>query len=81
VGVGSYSLDIEIFAYITTLDGDEFMRIRQDLLLQILDAVETAGAALALPTQASVAYDRQSTLPPPSSSAKHESRGLSAPGS
>jgi len=52
VGVGTYSLDVEIFAYILTLDGDDFTRIQQELFLLILDQVETAGTALALPTQA-----------------------------
>jgi MscS family membrane protein len=56
VGVGSYSLDVEVFAYILTLDGDEFLRIQQELLLNILDAVSAAGTALALPTQASIVY-------------------------
>jgi MscS family membrane protein len=51
VGVGTYSLDIEVFAYVLTDDGDEFMRIRQDLILRILDAVEESGTTLALPTQ------------------------------
>jgi MscS family membrane protein len=55
-GIGSYSLDIEIFVYIRTLDGDEFNRIQQDLFLAIMDAVQAAGTALALPTQASVDY-------------------------
>ncbi len=56
IGVGKYSLDVEIFVYILTQDGDEFLKIQQDLLLMILDAVEAAGTALALPTQASVTY-------------------------
>ena len=56
VGVGTYSLDVEIFTYVLTRDGDKFLQLQQDLLLQILDAVEHAGTALALPTQASVAY-------------------------
>ncbi len=55
-GVGQYSLDIEIFAYILTGDGNEFLGLQQDLLLKILDAVKAAGTALALPTQASVEY-------------------------
>ena len=55
-GVGTYSLDIEIFAYVLTKDGDEFMKIQQDLYLRILDAVEAAGTALALPTQATISY-------------------------
>lgn len=56
IGIGSYSLDIEIFAYILTSDFDEFLQVQQNLLLQIVDAVTDAGTALALPTQASVSY-------------------------
>jgi MscS family membrane protein len=56
VGVGTYSLDLEIFIYVLTKNGDEFMRIQQDLYLRILDAVEAAGTALALPTQANISY-------------------------
>jgi MscS family membrane protein len=56
VGVGTYSLDLEIFAYVLTQDGDEFMKIQQDLYLWILDAVEAVGTALALPTQANISY-------------------------
>jgi hypothetical protein len=33
-----------------------FLAIQQELLLSILDAVEAAGTALALPTQASINY-------------------------
>ena len=54
VGVGTYSLDLEVFAYALTADGDQFLQIQQDLLLGILDAIEDAGAALALPTQTSI---------------------------
>jgi MscS family membrane protein len=56
VGVGSYSLDLEIFAYVLTPLFDEFLKLQQELLLAILDAVEAAGTALALPTQANVEY-------------------------
>jgi MscS family membrane protein len=56
VGVGSYSLDLEVFAYILTRDFDEFLQVQQELLLWILDAVEAAGTALALPTQANISY-------------------------
>jgi MscS family membrane protein len=61
IGIGSYSLDVEIFIYILTLDGNEFMRVQQDLLLKIMDAVEEAGSALAVPTQATINYN----APPP----------------
>jgi MscS family membrane protein len=56
IGVGSYSLDLEVFVYVLTTDGDEFLKIQQELLLTILDEVAAAGTALALPTQASVDY-------------------------
>jgi MscS family membrane protein len=63
VGIGTYSLDIEIFIYVLTLDGDEFNKIQQDLFLAILDAVEAAGTALAVPTQATIAYQPQPESP------------------
>ena len=56
IGLGSYSLDMEVFVYVLTTDGDEFLKIQQELLLTILDEVAAAGTALALPTQASVDY-------------------------
>jgi len=60
IGVGSYSLDLEIFVYIRTQDGDEFLKTQQELLLTVLDEIAAAGTALAIPTQASVVY---STVP------------------
>jgi MscS family membrane protein len=69
VGIGAYSLDIEIFIYVLTPDGDEFVKIQQDLLLSIMDAVESAGTALALPTQASIDYSTQPE-PTPTSNGK-----------
>jgi MscS family membrane protein len=62
-GVGTYSLDIEIFAYVLTKDGDEFAKTQQELYLAILDAVEAAGTALALPTQANVSYSVANAIP------------------
>lgn len=52
-GVGTYSLDIEVAAYVTTSDNDEFLVLQQDLLLKMLGAVEQAGTALAVPLQES----------------------------
>jgi MscS family membrane protein len=54
VGVGQWSLDVEVNTYIATPDADEFLAIQQDLLLQMLHAVEAAGTALAVPLQESV---------------------------
>ena len=51
IGVGASSLDVEVNAYVKTSDGDEFLTIQQELLLRILQAVDAAGTALAVPVQ------------------------------
>jgi len=71
VGVGTYSLDLEVAVYVLTRSGDEFLEIQQDLLLRILDAIESAGTALALPTQASVSYaSAESAQPQPAANGR-----------
>ncbi len=64
VGIGAYSLDIEIFIYILTLNGDEYLQIQQDLFLAIMDAVKAAGTALAVPTQANIVFQPQAPQTP-----------------
>jgi len=53
VGVGAYSLDVEVMCYIKTTDYDQFLAIQQELLLRMLQAVEQAGTRLAVPVQES----------------------------
>ena len=53
-GVGTYSLDVEIFAYVTTPDYDEYLVLQEDLLFKLLRAVEEAGTHLAVPVQESL---------------------------
>ena len=53
IGVGPYSLDVEVAAYVNTADYDEFLALQQELLLRMLQAVEKAGTALAVPLQES----------------------------
>jgi MscS family membrane protein len=53
VGVGTYSLDIEVNCYVKTAVFDEYLAIQQELLLRILQAVEQAGTRLAVPLQES----------------------------
>jgi MscS family membrane protein len=59
IGVSPNSLDVEVFAYIVTLDGGEFLRIQQELLLKILDAVIASGTVLAAPPPAAPATGLQ----------------------
>ncbi len=49
IGVGAYSLDVEVIAYVKTTDYDEFLAVQQELLLRMLQAVEQAGTGLAVP--------------------------------
>jgi MscS family membrane protein len=51
VGLGASSLDVEVFAYLTTSDWGEFLGIREDILLRVMDIVEQAGTGIAFPSQ------------------------------
>ena len=51
VEFGSHAFQLEIFAYVDSNDWNEFLGIREELLLQIADAVEAAGTRLAVPAQ------------------------------
>jgi MscS family membrane protein len=51
IGFGAYTLDIEVFAYVMTRDFTEFLGIREDLLLRVMDILEQGGTELAYPTQ------------------------------
>ncbi|MFH0997314.1 MAG: mechanosensitive ion channel family protein [Pseudomonadota bacterium] len=50
-GFGASSLDIDVFAYVTTSDREEFFSIREDILLRIMDIVEQSGTGFAFPSQ------------------------------
>lgn len=51
VGFGSSSLDLEIFAYIRTADVNEFMAVREDIFLRLMDIVGNSGTGFAFPSQ------------------------------
>lgn len=51
VGFGASSLDIEVFAYVMTRNKGEFLAIREDLWLRVMDIVEQSGTGLAFPSQ------------------------------
>lgn len=50
VGFGACSLDIEVFAYAATMDRLEFLAIREDVFLRIMDIVEQSGSGFAFPS-------------------------------
>jgi MscS family membrane protein len=48
---GTCSLDLEVFAYAMTRDGEEFFGIREDVFLRIVDIVKQSGTSFAFPSQ------------------------------
>ncbi len=48
---GSYSLDVEVFAYAKAHDWNQFLELQEGLLLGIMKCIESAGVEIALPSQ------------------------------
>jgi len=51
VGFEDSAITLEIFGYILTRDFADFLAIREDLLLRIMDIIESAGTELAFPAR------------------------------
>jgi MscS family membrane protein len=66
VEFGRHSFQLEVFAYVDSSDWNEFLGIREELFLQIADAIEAAGTRLAVPAQ--TAYLARDTVGEPLSS-------------
>jgi MscS family membrane protein len=51
IELASASLNVEIFAYIHAKDFNQFLEIREDLLLRMMEVVEASGTGFAFPSQ------------------------------
>lgn len=51
VGFGASSLDIELFAYVKTKNRPEFLSVREEVFLQVMDIVNQSGTGFAFPSQ------------------------------
>ncbi len=51
VGFGDSAIDVEVVAWFTTTDWEEFLDIRQEMLLTFAAIVEEAGSGFAFPTR------------------------------
>lgn len=49
--LGSHSLDIEFFAHVKTAKWYEYLAIREDILLAIMEIIHSSGAQFAFPTR------------------------------
>ncbi|MFI5119903.1 MAG: mechanosensitive ion channel family protein [Thermoanaerobaculia bacterium] len=51
--LGAYTLDVEVFAYVLAADYAAYLEVQEELLFVILETIEAAGTALAIPSQMS----------------------------
>jgi len=71
IAFGESSLDLELWAHVLVKDWSSFLQIQEDLLLRVMDIVESCGTRLALPAR--VTYPaRNCTSPPPRQEPRHE---------
>jgi MscS family membrane protein len=54
VRFAEYALEVEIFCYILESEYDAYVATQEGLLLSIMEAIEKAGAVVALPTQTTI---------------------------
>jgi len=74
--IGDQSLQLEIFAYVRTSNGDEFLKVQTELLLRFLDASAERGIGFAIPLQESYSITGE---PPPGRKVSSDSRPAAAP--
>jgi MscS family membrane protein len=48
---GPSSLDVDIFAYVLASNWNQFLEVQENLLLRIIDCIESRGVQFALPLQ------------------------------
>jgi MscS family membrane protein len=61
--LGAFSLDVDVFAYLKTLDWNHFLEVQETLLFGITDVVARAGAEIAFPSQ-TMYVDQSPTITP-----------------
>ncbi len=67
IRIGTYSLDVEVFAYLHAHDWNHFLELQERLLFTITELIARSGTALALPSQ--MAYVSHSSESQPQAAA------------
>lgn len=49
--IGADSLNLEVFAYVTAVDYDQFLEVQEDLYLRMMDVIAASGTGFAFPSQ------------------------------
>jgi MscS family membrane protein len=52
--LADWAVEVEIYAYILVRDFSEFLALQEELILAIVETIEKTGAAIALPSQATL---------------------------
>lgn len=52
IEVGDDALKLEVYAYIDVADFDQFLAVKEDLLLRMMEVIAKSGSGFALPSQA-----------------------------
>jgi len=56
--ITDYALEMEIFAYVATVDFNEYLKVQTDVLLQLLEASQRHGVGLAVPLNESFSVNQ-----------------------
>jgi MscS family membrane protein len=75
-----YALEVEIFCYILEGEYNAYVETQEGLLLSIMDAVEKAGAVIALPTQTTIVTQDSWVDPEKADAAAEKVRSANGPG-
>jgi len=51
INFGARAIELELYAYVLTADNTEFLSVREELFLHIVEVVEASGTAFAMPTE------------------------------
>jgi len=51
IGLGEFSLTVQVSATINTIDWNEYLGVQEDLLLRIIEVINESGSGLAFPSQ------------------------------
>jgi MscS family membrane protein len=63
IRLGSFSLDVDIFAYVLARDWNHFLEIQEQLLFAVTSIVDRAGTKIAFPSQTMYVAGEQAALP------------------
>ena len=63
IRLGSFSLDVDVFAYIVARDWNHFLEIQEQFLFAVTEIVDRAGAQIAFPSQTMYVSSEQAAAP------------------